>query len=93
MLTKAAHGTARLLACDAVSADVFAALDGELDAATVAAIDAHLAGCAACRERLQTDAVFHRVVRRAVSLDVAPQTLRDRFAVPLHSRTTQIASA
>lgn len=93
MLTDAANGAPPALTCDAFGADVFAALDGELDPATGASVDAHLAGCPACRERLRTDAVFHRAVRRAVTLDIAPPSLRARVAVLLHTRTTEIASA
>ncbi|MDZ7631277.1 MAG: hypothetical protein U5K74_08000 [Gemmatimonadaceae bacterium] len=79
--------------CASIRAEVFAACDGELSAAALAEIDAHLHHCIACRSAVTADAVFHRVVRQAVTLDAAPQSLRDRVAVLLHSRTTEIAPA
>ncbi len=79
--------------CASIRAETFAACDGELGAEALAAIDAHLRACASCRVCVTADAVFHRAVRRALSLEAAPQSLRDRVALLLHSRTTEIAPA
>jgi mycothiol system anti-sigma-R factor len=79
--------------CEAVRAQAFAACDDELTAGEVAAIDAHLAGCEPCRAGVLADATFHRVVRMAVSLDDAPQSLHDRILLSLTTRTTENAPA
>lgn len=79
--------------CEDIRQQVFAACDGELSAEALVAIDAHLQRCAACHARYEADAVFHRVVRAAVGLDAAPQSLRDRVALLLHARTTENAPA
>ena len=56
------------LSCDDVRIEISARLDDEVDAGTAAAIDAHLAGCAACRE--YEDSL--RSMKRAVALQAAP---------------------
>ncbi len=92
-LTNAAQIAAPSVTCDAVRADVFAAIDGELDLTTLRAIELHLAACPACRRQLGADAVFHAAVRRALALESAPQSLRNRVARLLQTRTTEIAPA
>ena len=79
--------------CAAVRAQVFAACDGEIDTADVHVIDMHLAACAACRDRYAADATFHRVVRSAAALDLAPPALQERVMQALHTRTTENAPA
>ena len=79
--------------CAAVRSQVFAACDGELDVATVHAIDVHLAACEACRNRFASDVTFHRAVRRATALDAAPSALHARVMQALHARTTANAPA
>ncbi len=79
--------------CVPVRADVFAAIDGELDPATLGAMDGHLAACATCRDRLKSDVAFLRAVRGAVSLEIAPLALRTRVALLLLARATAIAPA
>jgi anti-sigma factor RsiW len=51
--------------------ELSAYLDGDLDQAARAAVEQHLAECAACRETLEG---LRRVVRRAGSLDDRPPT-------------------
>ncbi len=79
--------------CDVIRTDFFAACEGELTPAALLVIETHLAQCEGCRERFAADAVFLGAVRRAASLDIAPQSLRDRVALTLHARTTENASA
>lgn len=79
--------------CDAVRRLSFAACDGEVSAAALREIDAHLHECAACRECITADAVFLRVVRAATSLESAPPSLRERVALGLHMRATENAPA
>lgn len=93
MLTRAHGDPAPEMPCHTVRAEAFAACDGELSAANVAAIDRHLADCASCRAQLAADAVFHQSVRKAVSLDGAPPALRERIAQLLHAPATENASA
>jgi mycothiol system anti-sigma-R factor len=92
-LTNTVTPAAPAVTCDAVRADVFAAIDGELDAAALGVIDLHIAACPLCRQQLTADAVFHAAVRRALALDSAPQSLRDRVALLLQARTTEITPA
>lgn len=93
MLTRADAEPLPELRCETVRAEAFAACDGELSAATAAAIDGHLSKCGNCRAQLSVDAVFHGAVRRALSLDAAPPALRERIALLLHAPTTENASA
>ena len=92
-LTSAAVTRASVVTCDAVRADVFAAIDGELDPAALRIVDLHLAACSTCRAQFTADAVFHAVVRRALALESAPQSLRDRVAQLLQVRATEITPA
>jgi predicted anti-sigma-YlaC factor YlaD len=78
--------------CDTVQTLAFAACDDELTRDDIVAIDAHLAVCLACRERIARDAAFLRAIRRAVSLETAPQSLRDRVAQSLQSHAPENAS-
>ncbi len=80
-------------ACVAARAQVFAACDGELSPEQLSALDAHLEQCAECRSRVTADVTFHRAIRNAVSLDVAPPSLRDRILLSLTTRTTENAPA
>lgn len=79
--------------CEAIRRQVFAACDGELRTEVLVTIDAHLQHCAPCRTQYAADATFLRVVREAVSTDVAPQSLRDRIALLIHAQTTENAPA
>jgi len=79
--------------CEAVRAQSFAACDGELSAAALREIDAHLHECAGCRARISADAVFLRVVHAATSVESAPLSLRERVVLALHMRTTENAPA
>lgn len=92
-LTNTAETAAPGVTCDTVRADVFAAIDGELDAATLRSMDRHLADCPMCRHQLTANAVFHAAVRRALTLDAAPRSLRERVALLLQIRATEITPA
>ena len=78
--------------CDAVQALAFAACDEELTRDDIVAIDAHLVGCQACQQRIARDAAFLQAIRRAVSLETAPHSLRDRVAQSLQSQAPENAS-
>lgn len=78
--------------CDAVEALAFAACDGELTGEEVVVINSHLVDCRSCLARVTRDATFVRAIRRAVSLDTAPRSLRDRVAQLLLSHAAENAS-
>ena len=78
--------------CETVQALAFAACDDELSGNDIVAIDAHLVGCLACQQRIASDAAFLQAIRRAVSLETAPQSLRDRVAQSLQSHAPENAS-
>jgi len=93
MLTRSVFDPYARASCDAVRAQSFAACDGELSAAALREVDAHLHECAACRARIGADAVFLRVVHAATGLESAPVSLRERVALALNMRTTESAPA
>jgi len=79
--------------CEAVRSQAFAACDDELNSDEVAAIDAHLVGCESCRHHVIADATFLRIIRAAVSLEDAPQSLRERTLLSLTTLTAENAPA
>lgn len=93
MLKLSGQATAPYSPCDDVRRQVFDACDGELPAAALAQLHAHIEQCDACRQRVATDTVFLRVVRTAVSIDVAPAAFRKRLLQSLQTRTTENAPA
>ncbi len=78
--------------CDTVQSLAFAACDDELTRHEIVTINDHLADCHACRDLIARDAAFVSAIRRAVSLDAAPQSLRDRVAQRLQSHAAENAS-
>jgi mycothiol system anti-sigma-R factor len=91
MLTGPGDRAAGETECAAVRAEIFAACDGELTPRQREAFDAHLTACASCRGALTSDATFHAAVRRAVSIDTAPPSLRERVMQHLQSTVTETA--
>jgi mycothiol system anti-sigma-R factor len=91
MLTSPQSGHAADPGCDATRTESFAACDGELTSAQLAAIDAHLERCSTCRARFAADATFLHAVRRAAAIDTAPASLRDRVSQLLQSHATENA--
>ena len=78
--------------CDAIRSLAFAACDGELTRDEAVAVDRHLVDCHGCQDRIARDAIFVRAIRRAVALDAAPRSLRDRVAQTLQSHAAENAS-
>lgn len=93
MVTPSQAAPATAAACTEVRQHAFAACDGELTAAEVEVVDAHLAACAPCRARFTADATLHHAVRAATRLDAAPASLRERVERLLHAHTTENAPA
>ena len=93
MLKSSGQAAALDSPCDDVRRQVFDACDGELPAAALAQMHAHVEQCDACRQRVETDAVFLRVVRTAATIDVAPAAFRERLLQSFQTRTTENAPA
>ena len=58
-------------------------LDGELDAANVASIEAHVARCSACREELERQQELKRILRHEGLRYTAPESVKERVAAVL----------
>ena len=78
--------------CDSIQKLAFAACDNELTGDELAGLNGHLAECRDCRQRVTGDATFLRAIRRAASLETAPQSLRDRVAQTLQAHAAENAS-
>lgn len=76
------------MSCEAVTRDLDAYLDRELDADSAATVRDHVAGCAACRLRLAEREVLGRLVRTAPYFS-APDALRARVSARA-SRSTSM---
>jgi anti-sigma factor RsiW len=64
--------------CDRVAPLVSPLIDGELAPAEQAAAEAHLAGCAACREAVEAERLFSARLRAGATRHAAPPGLRGR---------------
>ena len=64
--------------CDAVKSQLFVYADGEASPAVARAIDAHIAGCAACRGLLELEGAFRELYVERLRPDQAPPALRRR---------------
>jgi anti-sigma factor RsiW len=77
---------------DCKTLDLFAApyVDGELEAADRAAVDAHLSACPPCRSRLDAERSVRALIHArhaALCADAAPETLRARCAAACQTAT------
>jgi len=72
------HGDGTQHRCDDAIAQLQAFLDGELDAETVAEIEAHLQDCSPCLEAYDFEAELRKVITAKLSEDV-PGDLRARI--------------
>jgi mycothiol system anti-sigma-R factor len=66
------------MTCNEARARLEALLDGELDAAVAREVEAHLSGCASCREAYQRLERVRSALRAAVPREPAPAALRAR---------------
>jgi mycothiol system anti-sigma-R factor len=76
--------------CRALSPAVETYLDGELDPSHVVDVEAHLAECPPCREKV----ALHRAVRvslRRVAVVPAPTSLRDRVRLAMEAEARRVA--
>ena len=84
------------MTCDEIQERLEAFVDGELEAGTAAAIEAHLAGCEACAAEHSLTEAVRRELRALPELDAPPAVLgrvlseagRDRFR-PAETRPTR----
>jgi len=65
-----------VIACDAFRRHISPYLDGELLGEDRAEFEAHVSGCAACRESLEAERAVVEAIRRALPLHQAPPELR-----------------
>lgn len=65
--------------CHELERALEAYVDDELDASAVLMVDAHLAGCADCAERVALGRSMKRALRTEAHEDAAPASLRARF--------------
>jgi mycothiol system anti-sigma-R factor len=63
--------------CDDALSELHLYLDQELDAVTMARVEAHLRGCSPCLEAFDFEAVLRRVVARGCR-EQAPDSLRSK---------------
>ena len=83
-------------ACPDKALLLHAAADGELDVATALALDAHVGGCAACRDEQAQIVAMRQLLAEARPHHAAPEALRLRIgalidqssAAPGHARST-----
>ncbi|MCI0589011.1 MAG: zf-HC2 domain-containing protein [Planctomycetes bacterium] len=78
------------MACEALGPDLSAFADGELDGAGVARVEAHLAGCTACRDSLRVwRAAGDSLRREDATADPAPAIRRSLHDRPLRLPPTR----
>jgi anti-sigma factor (TIGR02949 family) len=65
--------------CPEIARLLDAYADGELDAHSAHAVEAHLSGCARCRASLQSVQALRAALLRAGADDAAPSALRERI--------------
>ncbi len=69
--------------CAAVLRDIYAYLDGEMQALDCAKIQQHLADCGSCAREHEVDCVIKAVVKRSCTGEAAPEDLRQRVVAGL----------
>jgi anti-sigma factor RsiW len=69
-----------------------ALIDGELDAGHARDVEAHVATCSACAEKLTSFRTMHEVMRGAALKEVAPAHLRDRVEASLTPPAPRVVS-
>lgn len=74
--------------CKSVGLLLGAHLDGQLDAVKTLEVEAHLAGCEACRERLALDRALRGSLKKAVRMP-APSDVRARMLAAMAGETAR----
>lgn len=77
--------------CNHIEQHAGAYVDGELDTSIAAFIDAHIAGCEPCRERLMFERASRALIRQGLKVDV-PAGLEERMRFVLADRKAFSAS-
>ena len=72
------------MTCDEAEIMLHALLDGELDAGHAREVEAHVASCAACAEKLAAFRAMHRAMASANLKQAAPAHLRSRIEAALN---------
>ena len=79
--------------CDDAHVLMHALIDGELDAGHARDVEAHVAKCAACAEKLKAFRAMHDTIVAANLKEAAPASLRQRIDAALPSRPAPVAAA
>ena len=73
--------------CERIAERAHAWFDGELAAAAVVELEAHLASCTACRQIVDAEARFAGLLRARLRIDRAPASLYARVRAMVRART------
>jgi anti-sigma factor RsiW len=78
--------------CDESEIMLHALIDGELDAGHAREVEAHVAGCAGCSEKLAAFRAMHDFMSSAPLKEIAPGHLRNRIEALLVAPTERVVS-
>lgn len=74
------------ISCSAVNAAAFEYLDGEMNPAQRATLDAHMGRCTPCRDFLERERSFLRSLRAGMCGERCPDVVRDRIREAMRQR-------
>ena len=78
--------------CDESEIMLHALIDGELDAGHARDVEAHVAACAGCSEKLGAFRAMHDVMSTASLKEIAPAHLRNRIEALLATQASRVVS-
>ena len=78
--------------CDESEVMLHALIDGELDAGHAREVEAHVAGCAGCGEKLAAFRTMHEVMSAAPLKETAPALLRNRIEALMTTPASRVVS-
>ena len=78
--------------CDESEVMLHALIDGELDAGHARDVETHVAGCAACGEKLAAFRTMHEVMIAAPLIETAPAHLRNRIEALMATPASRVVS-
>ena len=78
--------------CDESEVLLHALIDGELDAGHARNVEAHVAGCRGCADRLAAFRTMHEVMSAAPLKETAPAHLRDRVKALMATPASRVVS-
>src|SRR5262249_61550751 len=78
--------------CDETEVMLHALIDGELDAGHARDVEAHVASCAGCGEKLAAFRTMHDVMSAAPLKETAPAHLRNRIEALMATPASRVVS-